>query len=64
MSVSPVHLALEAEVARAHRALHRAAASADIENLQDLAFELEHIRDELAKIGEELLLGRKRRTNF
>lgn len=64
MSVSPVYLALEGEVARAHRALHRAAASADIENLEDLTFELELIRDELAKIQEHLLLGRKRRTNF
>jgi hypothetical protein len=62
MQMSPVHLALEGEVARAHRALYRAGANADQLNMQDLAFELEAMRDELEIIQVFLLKGGARRV--
>lgn len=53
-------MGLESEIARAHRALYRAAENANILNYQSLTFELEAIQAELAKMLEDLLKNPKR----
>lgn len=57
---SVVHMGLESEIARAHRALYRAAENANILNYQSLTFELEAMLAELAKMLEDLLKNPKR----